>query len=346
MGSQQSVTGPRVHALPKVELHVHLEGSISARRARALAERHGPAARAALRLDRGEYPGRYRDFEHFLGTFLAASGQVRTPEDLHDVAAAFVREQQRQRVAYTEVTVTAASLVDAGLEPRAMWAALRAGLAAAPAVRVGLIVDVVRDEGPRAAERTVRLVEDADAPIVGLGLSGRETAVPEGAFRVLRTAADRLGLGLTVHAGETGAATNVAAAVEELGADRIGHGIAVLDDPAVTRRMAAAGVPLEVCPSSNVALGLVDSLAAHPLPRLRAAGLAVTVNSDDPPFFATTLTDELGHAARLLGGNGGTLADLQITAARVAFAPAAVRDALVAAVERWRDDADSPADPR
>lgn len=336
MGPQPPIARERLHTLPKVELHLHLEGTITPAQAAGLAQRHGQDPAAVRAIERDGYPTRYRDFDHFLRTFLATSGQVRTPDDLYEVAAALARDRERQHIAYTEVTFTAATHLQAGMAPAAMWEALREGLATAPGTRIGLVVDVVRDDGPEAAERTVRVVEEAEAPIVGLGLSGIEGAAPEGAFTVLRTAADRLGLGLTVHAGETGTAANVRDAVVELGADRIGHGIAAAADPAVLRLLASTGVPLEVCPSSNVALGLVPTFAAHPLARLHEAGVTVTIGSDDPPFFATTLTEELEHAARLLAGDEGVLADLQVAAARASFAPRGVRAELVARVEDWR----------
>lgn len=345
MGNPPPISRARLAALPKVELHLHLEGTISPAQAATLTRRHGGDPAVAGTLERDGYPRRYRDFDHFLGTFLTASDLVRTPQDLHDVAAALAEDRRRQGVAYTEVTFTAATHVRAGMEPAAMWEALRTGLTTVPGARFGLIVDVVRDDGAAGVERTVDLVEAADAPIVGLGLSGTEGTAPEATFGLLRTAADRLGLGLSVHAGETGPAAHVRAAVEELGADRIGHGIAAADDRALLEELAAAGVVLEVCPSSNIALGLVDTLEAHPLPRLRDAGVRVVVSSDDPPFFDTTLTAELEQALRLLAGGEDLLADLQVTAARAAFVPPAVRADLEAAVEAWRADGGGPAGP-
>jgi aminodeoxyfutalosine deaminase len=332
-----SLPPERLRALPKIELHVHLEGAITAERAVHLARRHGEDPEKVLELESGRYPSRYTGFDHFLRTFLAASAQVRTPDDLAELAAGFAIGQAAQGIVYSEVTFTAATHVEAGMEPPAMWAALRDGFAAAEGAEVGLIVDVVRDAGPAAADRTIRLVQDADAPVVGLGLSGMEGSVPESEFAALRAAADRLGLGLTVHAGETGDAGNVRAAVEDLGADRIGHGIATVHDPELGRQLATAGIPLEVCPSSNVALGLVPTLDEHPLADLHEAGLRIVIGSDDPPFFATTLSQELAHAQRLMHLDAEGMADLQLAAARAAFAPAATRTRLAGAIERWRD---------
>lgn len=331
--------------MPKVELHVHLEGSIRPETAIHLARRHGEDPAAALVLEGERYPRRFDDFMHFVRTFLATSAQVRTPEDLCTVAADFAQAQAEQGVRYAEVTVTAVTLVDGGIEPTALWQALREGLARAPAVTVGLIVDAVRDAGVGHAQRTVELVAAADAPIVGLGLSGVEGSLPEASFAVLRDAADRLGLGLTVHAGETGTPDNVRAALDDLGADRIGHGIAAVHDRALMERLVREQVPLEVCPSSNVTLQIVRDLAAHPLPRLLEAGANVTISSDDPPFFTTTLTDELAHAADLCGLSRAALVALQRRAARAAFLPGARSAELVGTIDGWEAGSPPQADP-
>lgn len=331
------VTAADLRSLPKVELHVHLEGSIAADTAIRLAERHGEDPRQALVLEEGRYAARFRDFEHFVATFVATARQVRRPEDLRTVSAAFARSQAAQNVRYTEATFTAVSLADNGWEPAAMWQAIREGFAVAPDVRIGLIIDAVRDAGVAHAERTVELVEGADAPIVGLGLAGIEGSVPEREFTILRDAADRLGLGLAVHAGENGTPDNIRAALDDLGADRIGHGVAVMQDRELMRRLADEGVPVEVCPSSNVRLGIFDSLEAHPFPEMWRAGLNVLVNSDDPPFFSTTLTDELAHAARLAGLQRDDLAELQRRAARAAFTTPEHRQQLVDAVDAWQE---------
>jgi aminodeoxyfutalosine deaminase len=336
-GRRGGLSPAALRSLPKVELHVHLEGSISPEQATALARAHGEDPDEVLELEDGRYPPRFAGFDHFLATFLATTRQVRDPDDLARVAATFAHGQARQGAVWTETTFTALTLVEAGMEPAAMWAALRDGFADADA-EVGLIVDTVRDLGPEAAHRTIALVEEADAPIVGLGLTGLEGSSPESGFAPLRDAADRLGLGFSVHAGETGTAANVRAAVDELGADRIGHGLAVLEDPDLTSRLARAGTVFEVCPSSNVALGIVPSLEEHPLPRMASSGLAVTISSDDPPLFATSLSQEVAHAARLLGLDVDGVADLQARAARASFAPAPVRERALEAVERWRSD--------
>ena len=325
-----------LRALPKVELHVHLEGTIRPETAVALARRHGEDPDRVLPLVDGGYPPRYDSFDQFVELYLAVSAQLRTPEDLAVVAADFARHQAEQGVRYSEATFTATTHVRNGMEPRAMWQAVADGLAEVPGTRVGLIVDAVRNFGTPNGHDTVALVEDAgDAPVVALGLAGTETAAPCEEFPMLRPAADRLGLGLVVHAGEIGPAAEVTAALDLLAADRIGHGIAVVDDPAVLSRVVADEVPLEVCPTSNVVLGTVADHDAHPFPHLWAAGANVTVNSDDPPFFGTTLTEELRHAERLARLERADLALLQRRAVAASFLPEAAVAALRAEIDAW-----------
>jgi adenosine deaminase len=328
---------PDLDSLPKVELHVHLEGSIAATTATELAVRAGRDPATALHLEGDAYPRRFRDFDHFLRTYLATSRQLRDPDDLATVAAAFARAQSAQGVLWTEVTFTALTHVRNGMEPREVFRAVSDGLAEVPDVWFGLIVDTVRDLGVDAARDTVALVDaHADhAPIVALGLTGREGSVAEREFAVLREAADRLRLGLVVHAGETGGPDHVRAALDDLGADRIGHGIATVEDEDLLARVVRDRVPLEVCPSSNLALSVVTDVDAHPLRALWEMEANVTVSSDDPAFFGTTLTDELDLARRLLALRRVELAELQRRAIDASFAPPAVRSDVRRRIDAW-----------
>jgi adenosine deaminase len=217
-----------------------------------------------------------------------------------------------------------------------MWAALRRGLSAGgPETRIGLIVDAIRDLGTEEAEATLRLVEAADAPIVGIGLTGVEGTVPTEAFIPFRQAARRLGLGFEVHAGEMGPPSNIVKAIDILEADRIGHGVTAIRDPRVLDRIIREGVVLDVCPSSNVAIGAFPSLEAHPFTAFWQAGVEMTISSDDPPFFRTSLTDELRNVVRIAGLGRSDLAELQRRAARHSFAADATKAALVAEIDAW-----------
>ncbi len=259
-----------VRAMPKAELHVHLEGAVRPETLLALARRHGvPLPAASAEELRAWYA--FRDFPHFAEVFTAISGCLRTPDDLELVAREFLAGQAAQQVRYTEVTLT-----------------------------------------PQAHAR----------PRPGGG--------PERFRAAFRRAADA-GLPRVPHAGETEGAASIWGALDVLGADRIGHGVRCLEDPALVEALRARGTPLEVCPTSNVRLGVAPSLAAHPLPRLVAAGLVVTVNSDDPPLFGTTLTDEYRALHRVFGMDRGQIEALALAAVRASFLPPAAKAATDAA---------------
>jgi len=325
-----------ITTVPKVELHVHLNGSITEATASVLARRHGADPDKALRLIDGRYPDHYLNFEGFLDTYLAANEFVRTPDDLELVASEFARAQAAQNIVYSEAIFTAMIYVRNGMEPTAMWAALRRGLVAAgPSTRVALVVDAIRDFGRQEAEATLRLVEVADAPIVGLGLTGIEDTVPIEEFLAFREEGRRLGLGFEVHAGEMGPPASIAASLDVLDADRIGHGVAAIRDPALLARLVRDRVVLDVCPSSNVALGLYPSLEAHPVAAFWHAGVNMTISSDDPAFFHTTLTDELRHVVRLAGLSRDDVAELQRRAARHSFASPEAKDGFLGEIEAW-----------
>jgi len=322
--------------VPKVELHVHLNGSITEATASTLAARHGADPTTELGLVDGRYPGTYPGFEGFLAAYLKANAFVRTPDDLEYVAAEFARGQAAQNVLYSEAIFTAMICVRNGMEPREMWAALRRGLAAAgPETRIALVIDAIRDLGPEEAEATVRLVEEADAPIVGLELTGIEGTWPVRAFLPFRQAARRLGLGFEVHAGEMGPPSSVVDTLDILEADRIAHGVAAIHDRSLLDRLARQQVPLVVCPSSNVGIGLFPSLEAHPVAEFWHHNIDFSISADDPPFFHTTLIDELRHVVDLAGLSRRGLAELQRRAARNSFASRDERAELLSAIHDW-----------
>ena len=322
--------------IPKVELHVHLNGSITEATASTLARRHGADPDEALGLVHGRYAGPWPDFQGFLDAYLAANQFVQTPDDLEFVAAEFARGQAAQNIVYSEAIFTAMIFIRNGMEAKPMWAALRRGLAAAgPATRIDIVVDAMRDRGQPEADATLRLVEEADAPIVGLCLTGIEGTADVATFVPFREAARRLGLGFSVHAGEMGPPASIAASLDILEADRIGHGVAAIGDPGLLDRIVRDQVVLDVCPSSNVSVGLYPSLEAHPVAAFWRAGVNMTISSDDPPFFGVNLIDELRNVVRLADLTRDDLAELQRRAARASFASVATRAGILDRIDTW-----------
>jgi aminodeoxyfutalosine deaminase len=325
-----------IETVPKVELHVHFGGSITEETAAALARRHGADPNEALSLKDGRYPGRYPEFRGFLDAYLAANQFIRTAEDLEFVAAEFARGQAAQNVIYSETIFTALIYTRNGMARDAMWGALRRGLAAGgSATRISIVVDAIRDFGKPEADATLALIKGADAPIVGLGLTGIEGTMPVADFVPYAEAAHWVGMGLEVHAGEMGPPSSIEESLDVLRADRIGHGVASIRDRALFDRLVREQIPLDVCPSSNVGIGEFPALEAHPMVEFWRAGMNFNISSDDPPFFGITLTEELRNVVRVLGLSRDDLAELERRGARAAFAPPQVKADLLAQIDAW-----------
>lgn len=328
-----------VHALPKVELHVHLEGTFRPATLLALARRH------RVELPADDEAGlarwfRYRDFEHFVEVYLACSSCLRDAEDFHRLALDFLEEQARQGVLWSEVHFTISTHLARGVDGREVAEALAAA-ATEGERRLGTAVrwipDVVRNMPAERAEATLSwALENRSLGVVALGAAGIETAGNAVCRGPLLEAA-RHGLHRTIHAGEQCGPDSIREAIDELGAERIGHGIRAVDDPALVQRLAEAGTPLEVCPTSNLRLGLVESIEAHPVATLRAAGVEVSIGSDDPQLFGTTLEGEVRALARAFDDTFAELADLARAGVRHAFTTAEERAALELEFERRLD---------
>jgi len=324
--------------LPKVELHVHHVGSASPRIVAELAARHAGSTPVPADVDALASYFEFRDFAHFVEIYLSVVDLIRDPEDVRILTFEVARELARQRVRYAELTVTPYSTVRRGMPAEAFCEAIEdARVAAAAELGIALrwCFDIPGEAGLPAAEETLRIALDHRPDgLVSFGLGGPEIGVPRPQFKPYFEKAAAAGLRLVPHAGETTGPETVWDAIRELGAERIGHGISAARDPELMAYLAERGIPLEVCPTSNVRTRAVPSLAEHPLPALVAAGVPVTVNSDDPPMFGTTLNQEYEVAARLLGLDEAGVARLATAAVDASFLPAAekarIRDEIAA----------------
>ena len=310
-----------IREMPKVELHVHLEGSIRPGTLLQLAKRH----RVSLPADTVEGLRewfRFRDFEHFVEIYLTCSQSLRDPEDFQLVAREFLAEQAAQNIRYSEVHFTIATHLRNGANGSEVAAALGETLAEEER-RLGVtarwIPDIVRDVSWRWADRTLEWALDGRGQgVVALGLSGFEASSDE-PFREHFRVARQEGLHRVAHAGEHEGPDSIRSALEICEPERIGHGIRSVDDVELMERLAENKIPLEICPTSNVRLGAVPDLASHPIETIRSAGVQVTVNSDDPPLFETTLTEEYRRLAETFGYGAAELAALSWSALRHAF---------------------------
>jgi aminodeoxyfutalosine deaminase len=322
--------------LPKAELHVHHVGSASARIVGELAERHP----GVVPSDPDELKAffAFRDFAHFIDVYLAVVDLVRTPEDVRLLTYEVAREMAgTQRIRYAELTCTPYTSVVAGIAIEAFTEAIEDARVAAErdfGLVLRWIYDIPGESGLPAADAPLdyALNHRVDA-LVGFGLGGPEIGVDRAQFRPHFDAARTAGLRSVPHAGETTGPETVWDSLRHLGAERIGHGTSSAQDPELLTYLADHGIALEVCPSSNVATRAVASLEQHPLRAFVDAGVTVTINSDDPPMFGTTLNQEYAVAADLLGLDEAGLAHLARAAVRASFAPDDVKERLLGEID-------------
>ncbi|MFE9451077.1 adenosine deaminase [Streptomyces sp. NPDC006739] len=329
-----------IAGLPKAELHVHHVGSASPRIVSELAARHPdskvPTDHEAL----ADY-FTFTDFAHFIDVYLSVVDLVRTPEDVRLLTYEVARELARQQVRYAELTITPFSSTRRGIDEIAFMDAIEDARKAAEA-EFGTVLrwcfDIPGEAGLEAAEETVRLATDdrlRPEGLVSFGLGGPEIGVPRPQFKPYFDRAIAAGLRSVPHAGETTGPETVWDALEHLGAERIGHGTSSARDPKLLAHLAERRIPLEVCPTSNIATRAVAVLDEHPIKEFVGAGVLVTVNSDDPPMFGTDLNNEYAVAARLLGLDERGLAGLARNAVEASFLDPAGKARIAAEIDTY-----------
>lgn len=320
--------------IPKVELHLHLEGAAPPSFIRGLAKQKKIDI-SGIFDERGHYA--YEDFRDFLKVYEAATSVLTTPGDYARLTAAVLEESAASGVIYSECFLSPDFCGGRAVGPWGEYlAAIREAAEAAErgsGIILRGIVTPIRHFGPdKAKEVALCAAETAGDWIVGFGLAGDEGSGEPGDFAWSFDCAREAGLRLTCHAGEWRGPESVRNALG-LGVERIGHGVRAMEDPALVDRLAEDGIVLEVCPGSNLALGLYRSWRAHPIERLRERGVKVTVSTDDPPFFHTTMDREFDRLADAFGWDAGDFATLNRTAAEAAFCDAPTRDAVLKRLE-------------
>ena len=326
-----------VAGLPKAELHVHHVGSASSRIVAELAARHEgttpvPADPALL----ADYFV-FTDFAHFIEIYLSVVDLIRDAEDIWTLTYEIAREMAGQCIRYAELTLTPYSSIVRGIAAAAYCEAVedaRRRAAADFGVQLSWCFDIPGEAGVPAADLTLEVaLRHRPDGLISFGLGGPEAGVSRAQFAPHFAQARAAGLHSVPHAGESTGPDTIWAALRELGAERIGHGIAAVHDERLLQELRDRAVPLEVCPTSNVRTRSVPSLAEHPLPALVAAGVPVSINSDDPPMFGTTLNREYEIAAGLLGADEAGVAELARAAVRASFLDDAGKAALVAEID-------------
>jgi adenosine deaminase len=305
--------------VPKVELHLHLEGAIPLSALWTLIRKYGgdPSVPSLPSLqDRM----RYRDFPHFIDTWVWKNNFLRELDDFTLIAAEVARDLRAQNIRYVEAFYSPPDFRRHGLTPQGLTDVIRKGLSQVQGVEVALVADLVRDFGPRLAATTLEQVAEVrELGVVGIGIGGSEHAFPPAPFARVYERARSLGLRTSAHAGEAAGAASIWSALRDLQVDRIGHGTRAEEDPKLVDFLAARRIPLEMCPISNLRTGVVGSLAKHPVRRYFDRGLVVTVNTDDPKMFSTSLAEELRAMHNQLGFSFDELRTIILNGIRCAW---------------------------
>ncbi|GAC1590993.1 MAG: adenosine deaminase [Candidatus Velthaea sp.] len=300
------MTISEIAAIPKVQLHCHLEGTVRPQRFRDLAVRHGVDIGERGRVSL-EDTYRFANFGEFLLLFRDVCEVLRTPEDYAELAADFAVDAAAQGVRYAEVFVSPSvwTWFHRELDVDAAFAAMRGAFDAAQrmhGLEVAFICDLTRNFGAERALETARhAVALRRHGIIGVGLGGDEAKYPPDIFVEAFAFARAQGLHTVAHAGEAAGALSVRDAVELLGSERIGHGVRAIEDPAVVELLVQRRIPLEICPTSNRLTGAAPAGRPHPMAALDAAGVILTIDADDPALVGTTLVDEYAEVQRTLG---------------------------------------------
>ncbi len=326
-----------IAGLPKAEIHVHHVGSASPRIVSELAARHPGTVPSDLDELREFYT--FRDFAHFIEVYLAVVDLVKDPEDVRLLTYEVARDMTVQNIRYAELTLTPYTSVLAGVPIEAYVEAVEDARVAAErdlGVKLRWVYDIPGEFGLPAAEETVTYaLEHAPETLIGFGLGGPEIGVDRPQFKPVFDRARAAGLHSVPHAGETTGPQTVWDALDDLGAERIGHGTSSVQDERLIAHLVERQVPLEVCPTSNIATRAVDALENHPIKQMYDAGVLVTVNSDDPPMFNTTLNREYEIAADLLGLDAAGIGNLAKNAVHASFMPDADKAALAAEIDTY-----------
>lgn len=329
-----TLTDAQVRALPKVELHVHVEGAVAPSTIAELARRNG----VDLGVDDPAALYHYRDLTDFLRVFDLVCRSLRTADDLHRVTFEALGIAAAAGVRRREMFFSPTFLMRHGVAFDEIWRGIEAGVRDAEAehgIVCRMILDVHKPDGPGAALELIELAAGCDRDLlIGIGGDAGEVGIDLPAFAPAFEHARRLGFRTTMHLGEEGPASDIATGVRVLGLERIDHGATLLDDPDLLAEVVERRIALTVCPTSNVAIGVVPSVAAHPIRRFVEAGALVTVNSDNAEMFGVDVTDELISLRDAFGWDADRIGAICLDGVEAAWVDDAERRELRATFER------------
>jgi adenosine deaminase len=315
--------------IAKAELHVHLEGTAEPELIARIAQRNGVTLPHGMLAEDGRF--HYTNFLHFLETYNLAASVIRTAEDYRDITYDYLAGVAADGGIYVELTASPDHAALVGLSDEQHFAGIAAGIDDARrdyGIEARILLSGVRNFGPEKVTRVARFAAERPHPyVVGFALAGDERVPPSDFAEAFAIAADA-GLGCTVHSGEWQGPASIRAALE-LPVTRLDHGVRSIEDPLLVHEIAKRGITLNTCPTSNVVLGVYSSFADHPLPHLRAAGVRVTLGSDDPPYFGATLGGEYAVCSEHFGWDDQALREVTIAAIEAAFCEEPLRATLL-----------------
>jgi adenosine deaminase len=320
--------------LPKIELHLHLEGAIPHQALWQLCQKYGgdPSIPDLAALQRRFA---YQDFPHFIETWVWKNQFLREYEDFTFFAEYVARDMAQQNIRYAEVFYSPPDFARHGLQTQQLTAAIRQGLERAPGIEIALIADLVRDFGPERAAVTLQEVNEVkEFGVIGVGIGGSEQSFPPGLFTAVFEEARRLGFHTTAHAGEAAGAPSIWGALRSLQVERIGHGTRAYEDEALLDFLAERQIPIEMCPISNVCTGVTARLEEHPIRRYYERGLLVTVNTDDPKMFGNSLAQEFQALEDVFAFSQAEMRGLAANSVRASWLPEAQKTRYLAELER------------
>lgn len=325
-----------IRGLPKTELHMHLEGSMESETIFAIARRNGITLRWNSPQDlRAAY--KFEDLASFLDLYFEACSVLCTDRDFHDVTRAYLERAKQDGVLHAEIFFGPQTFTDRDIPISAMMEGILGAIddAREPGFSAGVLVSVHRHRTEEAALNVLRQIKPWAGRIVGIGMGGVELGNPPSRFVAFFEAARAAGFFTTVHAGEEGPPEYVREALDLLKVSRIDHGIAAARDPDLIAELARRGIPLTVCPLSNLRLKGVPDLSVHPLKRLLRAGVLVTVNSDDPPYFGGWVTENLLACQHAMDLTRDDIVQIARNGFKAAIMPEDMRTAAIRSLEEY-----------
>lgn len=300
-----------IKEMPKTELHIHLEGAIPLETLHQLMQRQGKSD-STITIEDLKRRFTYEDFSDFIDVWIWKNTFIREEKDFEEIAYKILRQLSEQNVKYVEAFYSPGDYRKQGLSVEGITECLIAGKERAQqdfGIRSELIIDVIRDHGPKVGiKRIDEVTPYLGKGVIGIGLGGSEKEYPADPYEFVYKEAKRRGFRLTAHAGEAAGASSIWAVIKKLRAERIGHGVRLKEDPRLLEFLQQSQIPLEMCIQSNLSTKVVESLRNHPIKEYFEKGLMVTVNSDDPTMFNTSITQEYDLMVKKLGF---TIADIK-----------------------------------